>query len=296
MPAPPCPHRPFNPASLESFRDRILLGDAVEMLRTLPDDCVDLVVTSPPYDDLRRYGGVWSVDAYELGCELIRVCKAGAIAAVVIGDASRNHAKSLSSFRWAVDWVDNVGWRLFECCVYQRHGRPGPWFRYRFRVDHEYILLFLKGDRPQRFYKRPLMIPTRHAGKAARYRFRDQDGRVRHSGAGLTASLKCRGTVWPYVASCSDRDRSKLAHPATFPDRLAEDLIKCFSVPGDLVLDPMVGSGTTAIAAKRLGRHYLGIDVAPAYVNLARDRLTRLDSLCDAHSESIEDASLATTP
>jgi DNA modification methylase len=239
--------------------DRILLGDAVEVLQRLPSCIVDLVVTSPPYDDLRHFGGVWTVDALALGRELLRVCKDGAIAAIVIGDASRHHAKSLSSFRWAVNWVDQVGWRLFECCIYQRHGRPGPWFRCRFRVDHEYILLFVKGKRPRRFNKLPLMVPTKHAGKPALYRFRDRDGKMHLNGSGSIASMKCRGTVWPYIASCSDRDRSKLAHPATIPDRLAQDLIKCFSLPGDLVLDPMVGSGTAEIAAKQLGRHYLGV-------------------------------------
>jgi site-specific DNA-methyltransferase (adenine-specific) len=85
--------------------------------------------------------------------------------------------------------------------------------------------------------------------------------------------MKCRGTVWQYATSNAEGNRLKLQHPATYPDKLAEDLILTFSRPDDLVLDPMCGSGTTCVMAARNERRYLGIDVAAEYVEIARKRL-----------------------
>ncbi|MFN0012169.1 MAG: DNA-methyltransferase [Phycisphaerales bacterium] len=254
--------------------NRIVTGDCLEVLARLPDACVDLIVFSPPYDDLRAYEGGWSVDSRRLGEELLRVTKDGGIAAVVLGDATKKFAKSLTTFRWAVDWVDRVGWRLFECCIYARHGRPGPWWRTRFRVDHEYIMLFLKGERPRRFDKQALRVPTKLSGRVFRTPGKPAGGRRgRSHRPTLVGPLKCRGTVWHYAASTSEGNRLKLRHPATFPDKLAEDLIRCFSVPGDLVLDPMCGSGTTPVMAARHRRRYLGVDVSRTYTAICRKRL-----------------------
>ena len=86
--------------------------------------------------------------------------------------------------------------------------------------------------------------------------------------------LKCRGTVWNYSTSNSEGNRLKLKHPATFPDKLAEDLILCFSKAGDVVLDPMCGSGTTCVMAMQTDRLYVGIDVSAEYCGIARRRLS----------------------
>jgi site-specific DNA-methyltransferase (adenine-specific) len=85
--------------------------------------------------------------------------------------------------------------------------------------------------------------------------------------------MKCRGTVWRYSTSNSEGNRLKLQHPATFPDKLAEDLILCFSKPNELVFDPMCGSGTTCVMAKKNNRNFIGIDIAEEYCQIARKRL-----------------------
>lgn len=108
-------------------RNAILRADALQALADLPDGCVDLTVFSPPYDGIRDYGKNWRLDYKTLGTHLFRVTTDGGVCAVVIGDGTKDFAKSLTSFRWAVDWVDRVGWRLFECCIYHRHGNPGAW-------------------------------------------------------------------------------------------------------------------------------------------------------------------------
>jgi len=253
--------------------DRIVEGDCISSLGAFPDECVDLTVFSPPYDGIRDYNSEWRLDYQSLGAELFRTSVEGGVCAVVIGDGTKNFAKSLTTFRWAVDWCDRIGWKLFECCIYARHGNPGAWWTQRFRVDHEYLLIFFKGKRPRAFHKEPLMVDSKHAGKVYSGTDRLTNGSFKKIERKAVNPKKCRGTVWSYATSNTEGNRLKLKHPATFPDRLAEDLVSCFSNPGDRVLDPMVGSGTTAVAAGRLGRRFVGLEISPEYASLARERI-----------------------
>lgn len=251
----------------------IIQGNCLDILTKMKPDSIDLTVFSPPYDNIRDYKENWNFDSTQVGRELHRVTKDGGICAVVIGDGTKDFAKSLTTFRWAVDWCDNAGWRLFECCLYHRDGNPGAWWSQRFRVDHEYILLFLKGKKPKTFSKEPLMIPSKHAGKTYSGTDRLTSGGFKQIEPGQVNPTKCRGTVWRYATSNTEGNRLKLQHPATFPDKLAEDLILCFSKPGEIVLDPTCGSGTTCVASARNFRRYIGIDVSEDYCEIARKRI-----------------------
>jgi site-specific DNA-methyltransferase (adenine-specific) len=272
----------------DSPRNTIILGDSLKVLPRLRSESVDLTVFSPPYDGIRDYGKDWTLDFKSLGEELHRVTVEGGVCAVVIGDGTKNFAKSLTTFRWAVDWVDRVGWRLFECCIYQRHGNPGAWWTQRFRVDHEYILIFFRGDRPRHFDKTTLMVPSKHAGKVYSGTDRLTNGGFKKIEPKAVNDLKCRGTVWDYATSNTEGNRTKLEHPATFPDKLAQDLIACFSKPGDLVLDPMCGSGTTCVMAVKARRGYLGIEINETYHRVALRRMK-----VEVEDEVIGEAGLA---
>lgn len=252
--------------------DSIVNMDCVKALSKMPGDCIDLVVTSPPYDNIRDYKGRKSLDLSGLGRELNRVAKPGGVVAVVIADATRARAKTLTTFRLAVDWCDNAGWSLFESVIYHRHGRPGAWWSKRFRVDHEYILLFSKGP-PKHFDKADLMIPSAHAGRYFEGTQRLTSGDMAPIERTQVKGMKCRGTVWFYSTSNTERNPTKMQHPATYPDALVRDLVHCFTEPGDVVLDPMCGSGTTCVVAAQEGRRYLGIDVVEEYCCLAEERL-----------------------
>lgn len=253
--------------------NRILKADCLKALAGFPAESVDLTVFSPPYDGIRDYKKNWKFDFAALGERLFRVTKDGGTAVVVIGDGTKNFAKSLTSFRLAVNWADSAGWKLFETVIYKRDGNPGAWWNQRFRVDHEYILIFFKGRKPKSFHKEHLMIPSKHAGKTYSGTDRLTNGGFKIIEKKQVNPLKCRGTVWQYAASNTEGNRLKLRHPATFPDKLASDLILCFSEPGDLVLDPMCGSGTTCVAAKQNGRKYIGIEISGEYCEIARARL-----------------------
>lgn len=259
-----------------SFMERynIIQGDCVATTKELGKESIDLSVFSPPYDNIRDYKKGWVFDYGLLGKNLYNITKTGGVCAVVIGDGTKNFAKSLTTFKLAVNWCENAGWRLFETCIYQRDGNPGAWWNSRFRVDHEYVLLFFKGERPKTFNKKPLMIPTKHAGKVYTGTDRLTNGGFKKIKPKAVNQMKCRGTVWQYRTSNTEGNRTKLKHPATYPDKLAEDLILCFSNPNDMVLDPMCGSGTTCVMAVKNNRKSIGIDINSDYCDIANRRIT----------------------
>jgi site-specific DNA-methyltransferase (adenine-specific) len=254
--------------------NQIIQGDCIKELSEFEADSIDFTLFSPPYDGIRDYKDNWRVDFTRLGKELHRVTKDGGVCTVVIGDGTKNFAKSLSSFRLAVNWVDHIGWKLFETCIYKRDGNPGAWWKQRFRVDHEYILIFFKGDRPKYFEKEHLMVPSKHAGKIYTGTDRLTNGGFKKIEPKAVNPLKDRGTIWEYATSNTEGNKVKLEHPATFPDKLAEDLILTFSAPSDIILDPMCGSGTTCVMAIRNQRKYIGIEIAQEYCQIARKRIS----------------------
>ena len=252
--------------------DQVIKGDANEILKGLPDNSIDIIVTSPPYDELRDYKG-FAIDLNNLGIQLHRVLKPGGVLGMVIQDQTQNFGKSLTSFRTIVSWCDNADFKLFECLIYRKYGAEGAWWNKRFRVDHEYLPVFIKGERPAYFNKDDLKIPSKHAGKVMKGGGTRLTSGVRISTRPIKInSMKCRGTVWEYMTA-GDGSRLKHQHPATFPDKLPYDLISCFCPPKGVVLDPMCGSGTSLIAAKKLGRDYIGIDIAEEYCQLAKQRI-----------------------
>ncbi|MDD3072678.1 MAG: transcriptional repressor LexA, partial [Candidatus Pacebacteria bacterium] len=247
--------------------NKIICGDAVLELKKFPDKTIDLVVTSPPYDEIRKYNG-FNFDLHATGKEIFRVLKDGGIAIMVIQDQTKDFGKSLTSFRTIVDWVDNIGFKLFETVIYRKYGAEGAWWNKRFRVDHEYMPIFLKGKRPQYFNKEPLKIPSKHGGKTMTGGGTRLTNGIRIATRAITINpTKCRGTIWEYMTA-GDGTRLKHQHPATFPDRLPYDFIQCFCPQNGVVLDPFIGSGTTALSAIELERNYIGIDISRDYCEL----------------------------
>lgn len=253
--------------------NRVIVGNCNTEISNLDNDSLDFVLFSPPYDKIRDYNG-YEFDIHRLGCSLYKKCKEGAVVCVVIQDGTKDFAKSASTARLIVDWVDSVGFKLFETVIYSRDGRPGAWWGKRFRVDHEYILIFFKGSRPKTFSKEHLKVPAKHAGSTFHGTQRRTDGSTVKIKPRVQADKKCRGTIWKYEPSKSEGNKTKLKHPATFPDKLAEDLILTFTAEGDVVFDPMCGSGTTLVQAKKNNRKYIGIEISSEYANIANQLLS----------------------
>lgn len=258
--------------TLKKWLNTIQHIDCVEGMKKLPDESVDLMVTSPPYDGIRKYNG-FNYDLHAAGKEIYRLLREGGIAMMVIQDQTKNFGKSLTSFKTIIDWCDNIGFKLFENIIYKKHGGEGAWWTKRFRVDHEYMPIFLKGERPQYFNKEPLKIPSKHGGKTMTgCATRLTNGKTLNSKKVTINPLKCRGTLWDYT-TCGDGSRLKHQHPATFPDKIPFDFIQCFCPKKGTVLDPFIGSGTTALAAIGLERDYIGFDISQEYCQLAEKRI-----------------------
>lgn len=252
--------------------NKIICGDAIEVMKKFPPNSIDIVVTSPPYDTVCDYKG-FSLDLHSAGREIYRVLKDGGVAIMVIQDQTKNFGKSLTSFRTTVDWCDSFGFKLFETVIYRKYGAEGAWWNKRFRVDHEYIPIFLKGERPQYFNKEHLKVPSKHGGKTMTGGGTRLTNGIRIATRSIKINqMKCRGTIWEYLTA-GDGSRLKHQHPATFPNQLPYDFISCFAPKNGIVLDPFVGSGTTTVAAKNLGYKYIGIDIAPEYCAIAEKRM-----------------------
>lgn len=246
--------------------------DCVEGMKLIPDNSIDLVVTSPPYDEIRDYKG-FSLDLHNVGKEISRILKDGGICVMVIQDQTKDGRKSLTSFKTIVDWC-KTELDLWECCIYQRSGVPGNWWSKRFRVDHEYIPIFIKGKRPQYFNKEHMMIECKNVGKKSSGNVRLTNGELLEKNF-ICSDKKCCGTIINYESerNLDNRNKIKKQHPATFPDKLASDFIQCFTTEGMTILDPFMGSGTVAAMAIQNNRNYIGFELSSEYCEIANQRL-----------------------
>lgn len=240
-------------------------------MATWPDDCIDLVVTSPPYDNLRTYNGTlndWTTEKWQaIIRELFRVTKQGGVVVWVVGDSTINGSETGTSFRQALYAMD-CGFRLHDTMIYQKVNPVPNEVGFRYQAAFEYMFVFSKG-KPAAF--NPIKVPCVMFGKVKPKRdgkqFRQADGSMKAAhGLKYNKPEKFRHNIWQYTLTGASE------HPAAFPEALARDHIVSWSNPGDIVLDPFAGSGTTLKAAKELGRRWVGIEVNPAYVELCRQR------------------------
>jgi site-specific DNA-methyltransferase (adenine-specific) len=249
--------------------DNIYCGPSEEMLAKLPDACIDLTVTSPPYDNLRDYKG-FTLDWHEIIKQLYRVTQPGGVVVWVVADATINGSETGTSFRQAL-WAMECGFRLHDTMIYETD-KP-PMNDNRYQACFEYMFVFSKG-KPETF--NPIMVKGLHGGKKRpiNQRYRQQSGELQKAWRRGTYNEKTiKRAIWYFYNTGMINTEKIKGHPATFPEALARDHILSWSNPGDLVLDPFMGSGTTAKMAMQNGRHYLGFDISEEYCELARKRV-----------------------
>lgn len=250
--------------SIERYLDAVICGDNCETLAAIPAESVDLVVTSPPYDDLRTYGG-HSWDFYGVAWLLKRVLKPGGVIVWVVNDATTDGSETGSSMEQALHFR-RLGLRLHDTMGYITD-KP-PMNDRRFQACWEYMFVVSKGA-PKSW--NPIKEKTLNPGKVWRRKFREADGSLKDSHhIKPCGDEKVRENLW-YYPTHGKGD----GHPAAFPLALAKDHIASWSNPGDLVLDPFAGSGTTLKAAKELGRRFVGIEINPEYVEICHRRIAQ---------------------
>ena len=276
------------------YQNELLLGDCEEVLKGLPADSVDLIFTSPPYADQRRrtYGGIRPNDYVDWfmpkADEFFRVLKpTGTFVLnikerVVDGERHTYVMELVLEMRrrhWL--WTEEFIW-------HKKNSYPGKWPN-RFRDNWERLIQFNK-QRNFHMYQEQVMVPVgewakdRLANLSETDKIRDES-RV-GSGFGKNISNWVgRDMVYPNNVLHMATESSNKSHSAVFPVGLPAWFIKLFTRPGDTVLDPFIGSGSTAVAALRLGRHYIGIDTNPDYIALSYKRTQDLPIMLPALAE-----------
>lgn len=256
---------------ISEFKNKIIQGDCLDVMRNFADGSVDMVITSPPYDNLRTYKG-FVFEFEDIARELYRVIKDGGVIVWVVNDATIDGTETGTSFKQAL-FFKEVGFNIHDTMIFKKRNPIPQIYRRRYNNEFEYMFVFSKG--PVGTHN-PIMVDCLHAGLelgSTTYKNYSKHEQKRGKIANPVKAQKIKGNIWEYVVGKNLEDQEAKGHPAPFPCELARDHISSWSNEGDIVLDPMCGSGTSCKVAKQLGRTYIGIDISDEYCELAKTRL-----------------------
>lgn len=255
---------------------QIIHGDNVQVLSHWNNACIDLTITSPPYDGLRDYhkDAVWNLETFKaIAHQLFRITKDGGVVVWVVGDSVSKGNKSLTSFRQAL-YFQEIGFSMFDVIIYEKAGTAPP-HKNRYFNAFEYMFILSKGQ------PKTIHLLTDKPNKWANYTTfgnvtrREQDGTLTSKGKKTINSFGVRTNIWRYNngRGFATKDEIAYLHPAIFPEQLAQDHILSWSNEGDIVLDPFCGSGTVMKMARALNRRWVGVEVSEEYCQIARKRI-----------------------
>ena len=252
--------------------NKIYYGDCLSILPTFPPNSVDLVITSPPYDNLRTYDG-YAFDFKGIAKELFRVVKVGGVVVWVVGDATINGSETGTSFKQAL-YFKEIGFNLHDTMIYQKSTPPLSHNRYE--QNFEYMFVFSRG-KPKTF--NGIVVDRKYKDNRVDKAFgKNKDDSV-DRGFSTQRKKVLKTNIWNIFAGGGSSDKIASKHPAIFPEKLANDHILSWSNEGDIVLDPMCGSGTTCKMAKINKRNYIGIDCNEDYCKVAEKRIREVNEL-----------------
>jgi site-specific DNA-methyltransferase (adenine-specific) len=261
--------------------NKILHGNCVEIMKDIESDSIDLTITSPPYDYLRDYNKnikeddskTFSFPFDEIVNQLYRVTKKGGIVVWVVGDQVVKGGESCSSFKQALKFVEK-GFLLYDTMIYHKNGSPFP-EKNRYSQVFEYMFVFSKGKPKTTNIIKDKKNKWAGFSNFGKRMMRTKDGSMKEMPKFEINEYGARYNVWNYNTGkgYSTKDEIAFNHPAIFPEELAEDHILSWSNEGDIVLDPMCGSGTVLKMAKINNRGYVGIDIDESYVKISEERV-----------------------
>jgi site-specific DNA-methyltransferase (adenine-specific) len=264
--------------------NKIYCESNLETMARMPDNFIDLTVTSPPYDNLRDYKG-YSLPLEHIAKELFRVTKEGGIVVWIVNDKTVNYCETLTSFKTAILFVEKAGFNLHDTMIYQRTCAFPDVVRYY--QDFEYMFVFSKGKPKTVNLIRQMKTEgslKRQKNKTGVGGERQTDGSLKRID-GTNAFLRkekarqdetrVKSNVWelPRGNQNSTKDKIAFQHPAIFPEQLANDHIISWSNEGDLVYDCFMGSGTTAKMAHIYKRNWIGSEMSQEYCDIAEKRI-----------------------
>ena len=248
-------------------------GDSAEKLKLLGDESVDLIVTSPPYDNLRFYNGggdEWTFEKFKLiANELSRVLKQGGVIVWIVNDATIDGSETLTSFKQAVYFKDTCGLNIYDTMIWRKPNPSVPTTN-RYYAAFEYMFVISKGTPKTMNF----ICDIHNKGFGKTYEtdigmnpeFRKKTGKFK-----TVSEFSRRHNVWDMPVGVNETE-----HPAVFPEQLALDHIITWSNEGDTVLDPFMGSGTTGVACHKTGRNFIGIELDKSYFDISSKRFYEL--------------------
>lgn len=249
----------------------IFCGDCVQIMQKMDDACIDLTITSPPYDNLRTYNG-YCFDFENVAKELYRVTKDGGVVVWIVGDATIKGSETGTSFKQAL-FFKECGFNLHDTMIWQK---ISPFqHKNRYIPCFEYMFVLSKNTPP----KTVNLICDRKnklAGTKVHGSERQTNGKTKpFSDVQCSKNVKeygARYNIWDMPSEKSN----KTGHPAVFPEQLANDHILSWSNPNDIVFDPFMGSGTTAKMAMLNNRRFIGCEISEEYCNIIKNRLNNV--------------------
>ena len=249
--------------------NKIYNMDCVEGMRQIPDNCIDLTITSPPYDNLRIYNG-FSWDFETTAKELYRITKQGGVVAWVVGDATIKGSETGTSFKQVL-FFKECGFNLHDTMIYRKLNYT-PLNHNRYEQEFEFMFVLSKG-KPKTF--NPIKIPCKWAGTQSWGKcsyYKTNDGVLTPKEKYVISDTKIKGNIFEYLTGSTKA--GKIKHPAVFPEQLATDHIITWSSEGDIVLDCFMGSGTTAVSCVKNNRNFIGFEISKEYCEIAEQRIS----------------------
>lgn len=252
--------------------NKIYCESCLQTFSRMPDNFLDLIITSPPYDNLRSYNGNFSYPFEDIAKESYRTIKSGGVVVWVVGDSTVKGSETGTSFKQAL-YFKEIGFNLFDTMIYAKPPRGASGNNKTYWQSFEYMFVLCKGkpktinlicDRENK--------ESRNGDKGTK---RLHGGELLKVNRGGYGQFGRRTNIWQYGIGNGQSTKDKIAfeHPAIFPEQLANDHILSWSNEGDLVYDPMIGSGTVAKMAKLNNRNWIGSEISEEYCKIAEQRI-----------------------
>lgn len=250
--------------------NKIHTEDCIEGMKRLPDNSIDLIITSPPYDNLRKYNGsgdTWNHTIFQkVANECKRVLKDGGVIVWNVFDKIENGSRTGTSLRQCL-YFQEIGLNINDYMIWNKTNMMPVVSQPRYNPCFEFMWILSKG-KPKTF--NPIKIPCKCAGQNYNSTCKNMGGENGRTKKNFNInSEKVDYSIWNFAVA-----QNKTSHPAVFPYELPYRHIKTWTNEGDIVLDPFIGSGTTALAAIDLNRNYIGFEISDEYVKIAEERIS----------------------
>ena len=252
---------------------KLFNNDCLKVLPTIPNNIVDLIITSPPYDNIRDYNNssTWNFDIFKnIANELKRSLKDGGVIVWIVSDATIKGSETGSSFKQAL-YFKEIGLKLHDTMIWQKSTNP---FQHKNRYINVFEYMFIFSKKKPKTTNLIKDRKNKYGGTKIHGTLRQKDGTVKLPTrlGKLINEFGARFNIWNII----EEKQNKTNHPAVFPINLAIDHIKTWSNENDTVLDCFMGSGTTGLACKNLNRNFIGIEIDKQYFNIAKQRINEI--------------------